>query len=236
MITVIKKEDRGRTKIDWLDSYHSFSFGDYYDPKNINFGPLRVLNDDTVKPTAGFPTHKHRDMEIVSIVTKGRMAHRDSTGSEGLIRVNDIQRMTAGKGIMHSEFNASDTEILKFYQVWFIPNQQNLTPSYEQITFEPGERKNILQLIVSGDKEDGVVFINQDAKIYLTDLEENTNLVYEPNLKRGIYIHIIEGQINVNGVEINSGDAIKAVDETKINIEAKKSSGLILFDVALDIQ
>ena len=141
MIYVRKKENRGRTKIDWLDSYHSFSFGDYYDPENINFGPLRVLNDDTVQPTAGFPTHRHRDMEIVSIVTKGIMAHRDSIGSEGTIRVNDIQRMTAGSGIMHSEFNASDKEILKFYQIWFVPNKQGLTPSFHTKNFCLSELK-----------------------------------------------------------------------------------------------
>lgn len=235
MISVRKKEKRGLTKTNWLESYHSFSFGNYYDPENINFSPLRVLNDDTVQPMGGFPTHRHNDIEIVSIVTQGIMAHRDSTGSEGIIRVNDVQRMTAGKGIMHSEFNASDNQILKFYQVWFIPNQQGITPSYEQISFEPEERKNKLQLIVSGLMEEGVIHINQDAKMYLSDLDKRINIIFQPVLNRGIYVHVIDGKIAVNGIIIRGGDAIKAVDEKSINIIAEESSKLILFDVTLAI-
>ncbi|MHB9041730.1 MAG: pirin family protein [Melioribacteraceae bacterium] len=130
MIDIKKSNERGHTQIDWLDSYHSFSFGEYYDPSNIHFGPLRVMNDDTIQPGEGFPTHPHRDMEIVTIILEGTVAHKDSTGGEGTITVNEVQRMTAGSGIYHSEFNPSDWEILKLLQIWFIPNKLGLTPSY----------------------------------------------------------------------------------------------------------
>jgi len=152
MIEVKKNNERGYTKIDWLDSRHSFSFGEYYDPKNIHFGPLRVINDDIIEAGEGFPTHPHKDMEIVTIILEGTVAHKDSSGGEGTITVNEIQRMTAGKGILHSEFNASDTEILKLLQIWFIPNGQGLTPSYEQMKFSHEEKKNKLLKVVSGEK------------------------------------------------------------------------------------
>ncbi len=235
MLTLRRSEDRGRTKIDWLDSYHSFSFGEYYDPEHINFGPLRVLNDDTVLPTSGFPTHPHRDMEIVSIVTSGAMAHRDSTGSSGVIGINDIQRMSAGKGIMHSEFNASDNVTLKLIQIWFLPNQKGLTPSYEQITFEPEERKNKLLLVVSGNKEDGVVFINQDAKIFLSDLEKEKSVSYQTKSERGIYIHVAEGEVEINGSVLKHGDAAKITNENTVNIIGLNDSKIILFDMTMDI-
>lgn len=235
MLTIRRSEDRGRTKIDWLDSYHSFSFGEYYDPEHLNFGPLRVLNDDTILPTSGFPTHPHRDMEIVSIVTNGAMAHRDSTGSSGVIGINDIQRMTAGKGIMHSEFNASDNVTLKLIQIWFLPNQKSLTPSYEQITFEPGERKNNLLLVVSGNKEDGVVFINQDAKIFLSDLEKGKSVTHNTKFERGIYIHIAEGEVEINGTVLKRGDAAEITNENAVKITSLADSKIILFDLTMDI-
>ncbi|KAF0214212.1 MAG: hypothetical protein FD178_2601 [Ignavibacteria bacterium] len=144
MLEVLRSEERGRTKIDWLDSYHSFSFGEYYDPKNMGFGPLRVINDDLIQAGAGFPTHPHRDMEIVTIVTQGAVAHRDSSGGEGIIRVGEVQKMSAGKGIFHSEFNASDKEVLKLYQIWIMPNQNGLKPGYEDIRYDVAEKKNKL--------------------------------------------------------------------------------------------
>jgi hypothetical protein len=235
MLSIRRSEDRGRTKIDWLDSYHSFSFGEYYDPEHLNFGPLRVLNDDTILPTSGFPTHPHRDMEIVSIVTNGAMAHSDSTGSSGVIGINDIQRMTAGKGIMHSEFNASDNVTLKLIQIWFLPNQKGLTPSYEQITFEPEERKNNLLLVVSGNKKDGVVFINQDAKIFLSDLEKGNFVSHNTKSERGIYVHVAEGEIEINSKVLKYGDAAKITHEDKVKITSLADSKIILFDLTMDI-
>ena len=235
MISLRKSEERGHTKIDWLDSYHSFSFGEYYDPQHVHFGPLRVFNDDTVAAMGGFPTHPHKNMEIVSIVTLGRMAHGDSTGSQGIIKVNDVQRMTAGKGVYHSEFNASDNQILKFFQVWFIPNETDLTPSYEQISFDPEERKNKLQLIVSGNVNDGVVFINQDAKMYLSDLEKGNKLRYITSSERGVYIHVADGAVDINGYKAEPGDAIKITEETEFEISASEKSSFILFDMTLNV-
>jgi redox-sensitive bicupin YhaK (pirin superfamily) len=234
MFEIIKSYQRGRTRIEWLDSYHSFSFGEYYDPHKIHFGPLRVLNDDEIQPAAGFPTHPHSDMEIVTIVYKGTVAHKDSTGGEGTISTNEIQRMTAGTGIYHSEFNASDSEILKLLQIWFIPNQRGLTPSYEQKKISHEEKKNKLVKVVSGKKEDGIIFINQDAEIYLADLDENGKLTYISQKYRGVYIQLVKGILNVNGLQIQNGDAIKITGETNLDIAAEVDSQIVLFDVTLN--
>jgi len=234
MIEVRKSNERGHTKIDWLDSRHSFSFGEYYDPENIHFGPLRVMNDDIIQPGEGFPTHPHRDMEIVTIVLEGTVAHKDSSGGEGTITVNEIQRMTAGKGIMHSEFNASETEILKFLQIWFIPNKQGLTPGYEQKKFSHEEKKNKLLKVVSGKKEEEIIFINQDAEIFMSDLEEGKEISYNLNVNRGLYVHVIDGSLNVNSVSLLSGDAVKVTQENKIKISANINSQIILFDLIMD--
>ncbi len=234
MIEVRKSNKRGHTKIDWLDSRHSFSFGEYYDPGNIHFGPLRVMNDDIIQPGEGFPTHPHRDMEIVTIILEGTVKHKDNSGGEGTITVNEIQRMTAGKGILHSEFNASDTEILKLLQIWFIPNKQGLTPSYEQIKFSHEEKKNKLLKVVSGKKEDGIIFINQDAEIFLSDLEKGKIIQYKLSKERGVYLHVINGTINVNDISLNNGDAVKITEEDQINISAAENSNIILFDLILD--
>lgn len=234
MIEVKKSNERGHTKIDWLDSRHSFSFGEYYDPGNIHFGPLRIMNDDIIQPGEGFPTHPHRDMEIVTIILEGTVAHKDSSGGEGIITMNEIQRMTAGKGIMHSEFNASDTEILKLLQIWFIPNKQGLEPSYEQMKFSHEEKKNKLLKVVSEKKEDGIIFINQDAKIFMSDLEKGKEITYNINVNRGLYVHVIDGSLNVNSVSLLSGDAVKITQENQIKISANDNSKIILFDLILD--
>ena len=234
MIEVRKSNERGHTKIDWLDSRHSFSFGEYYDPKNIHFGSLRVINDDIIQPGEGFPTHPHRDMEIVTIIFEGTVAHKDSSGGEGTITVNEIQRMTAGKGILHSEFNASDTEILKLLQIWFIPTQQGLTPGYEQKKFSHEQKQNNLLKVVSGEKADGIIFINQDAEIFLSDLDAGIKLSYEVKEKRGVYIQLVEGTLNVNGNKIEKGDALKITDEKKLELTAEKDAKIVLFDIALE--
>ncbi len=235
MIEVSKSNERGHTKIDWLDSRHSFSFGEYYDPGNIHFGPLRVMNDDIIQPGEGFPTHPHRDMEIVTIILEGTVTHKDSSGGEGTITVNKIQRMTAGKGILHSEFNASDTEILKLLQIWFIPNKQGLTPSYEQIKFSHEEKKNKLLKVVSGKKEDGIIFINQDAEIFLSDLEAGIKLNHEVKNNRGVYIQLVDGTLIVNGKKIKKGDALKITNEKNLELIAEKNTKIVLFDITLEI-
>lgn len=234
MLEVRKSSQRGHTKTYWLDSYHSFSFGDYYDPQNIHFGPLRVLNDDTVQPGEGFGTHPHRDMEIVSIVLQGSIAHKDSTGTNGVITVDEVQRMTAGAGIFHSEFNNSSTDILKFLQIWFIPNKTALMPSYEQKKFSHQEKKNKLLKIVSGEKEDGVIFINQDANIFLCDLDKGNKIKYELKRERGAYLHVINGAVDVNDLLIKDGDAIKVSEESQIEIKPEENSQIILFDLTMN--
>lgn len=234
MIEIRRSNERGRTKIDWLDSYHSFSFGEYYDPTNLHFGPLRVMNDDLILPDSGFPTHPHNNMEIVTIILEGTVAHKDSSGGEGTITVNEVQRMTAGSGIRHSEFNPSAVEDLKLLQIWFIPNKQGLTPSYEQKKFSHEDKQNKLLKVVSGVKEDGVIFINQDAVIYLSDLDKGKQVTYKVLDGRGVYVHVIEGSANVNGQSLNSGDAAKLTEEKEISISAETDSKIILFDMTMD--
>lgn len=234
MIKIKRASERGNTKIDWLNSYHSFSFGEYYDPENMGFGPLRVLNDDTVQPGAGFPTHPHRDMEIISVVTSGVMAHRDNTGGEGIIRPGIIQKMSAGKGILHSEFNASDKEILKLIQIWILPNKKGIKPSYEEMRFELEDKKNKLLLVASGDVNDGVIFINQNVLIYLSDLEKGKKQDYEIRKNRAVYLHLIEGKLEINGLHIFSGDSLQILDEPVLTINAEAESEFIVFDLAMD--
>lgn len=234
MIEIRKSGERGKTKIDWLESYHSFSFGEYYDPSNIHFGPLRVMNDDIIQAGEGFPTHPHRDMEIVTIPLEGTIAHRDSTGGNGTITVNEIQRMTAGKGIQHSEFNASDSGVLKLLQIWFIPNQQGLTPSYEQKKFSHEEKRNKLLKVVSGKKEEGIIFINQDAEIFLSDLDKGKEIKYELKESRGAYLHLIKGAVNVNGISLLPGDAVKLFQEAILVVNSVENSKIILFDMAMN--
>lgn len=234
MIEIKKSNSRGRTRIDWLDSYHSFSFGEYYDPTNIHFGPLRVLNDDLIQPGAGFPTHPHADMEIVTIVYEGTIAHKDSTGGAGTITVDEIQRMTAGSGIYHSEFNASEIEELKLLQIWFVPNRRGLTPSYEQKKYSHNDKKNKLLKVVSGNKNDGILFINQDAEIFLSDLDAGSKLNYDVKDSRGVYIQLVQGNLNVNNHIIEKGDALKITDEEKLNLTAETNSKFVLFDMNME--
>lgn len=234
MFEIRKSNERGRTKIDWLNSYHSFSFGEYYDPSNIHFGPLRVMNDDLILVDSGFPTHPHRDMEIVTIILEGTVAHKDSSGGEGKITVNEVQRMTAGKGIFHSEFNPSKVEDLKLLQIWFMPNQVGLTPSYEQKKFSHEDKQNKLLKVVSGKKEDGIISINQDAEIFLSDLDKGKSVEHNLAAGRGAYAHVIDGQATVNGEKLSGGDAAKITDENNISITADSDSKIILFDMTMN--
>ncbi len=234
MIEIRKSNERGRTKIDWLDSYHSFSFGEYHDPENLHFGPLRVMNDDLIRPDSGFPTHPHHNMEIVTIILEGTVAHKDSSGGEGTITVNEVQRMTAGRGIFHSEFNPSSTKDLKLLQIWFIPNRQGLIPSYEQKKFSHEDKQNKLLKVVSGKKENGIIFINQDAEIYLSDLDKGRQVKHQLDPVRGAYVHVIEGLSTVNGEKLQSGDAAKITDRKDIDISAGADSKIILFDMIMN--
>lgn len=232
MLHIKKSSQRGHTKIDWLNSFHSFSFGEFFDPNNIQFGPIRVLNDDTVQPGAGFPTHPHKDMEIISIVRSGVMAHRDNTGGEGIIRPGVIQKMSAGKGILHSEFNASDKRILRLFQIWVMPDKKGIKPSYEEIRYETEESRNKLYLAASGNVEDGVIFVNQDIKMFVADIEAGNEINYEIDEGRNIYIHLMDGSITVNDMKLKEGDAVEVTNENSLRIKGLDNSGLILFDIS----
>lgn len=233
MIQIVKSEERGKTHIDWLESYHSFSFGNHYDPENIQFGPIRVLNDDIIAPGAGFPKHPHNNMEIVTIALEGELAHEDSTGGSGVISPGEVQRMTAGKGVYHSEFNNSEDQSAHIMQIWFIPDKAGYEPSYEQKTYNKNETKNSLLKLVSKKDGDGIVTINQDAELYISNLEKDNTVTHNTKDDRGIYIYLPEGNLEVNGNEISKGDAIKIMDEEKVSIKSLDNSQFILFDVSL---
>jgi redox-sensitive bicupin YhaK (pirin superfamily) len=230
MISVRKANDRGHTKIDWLDSRHTFSFGDYFDPNENGFSVLRVLNDDWVAPGQGFGTHPHRDMEIITYVLQGEVEHRDSLGNRSVIPSGDVQRMTAGTGIRHSEFNSSKTEPLHLLQIWLLPDAAGLTPGYEQQSL--GDRaKGRLTLVASPAGEDGALKIHQDASLYIGSFEaaQVNEKAIVPGRK--VYIHVACGQIAANGVVLAGGDGAKVTGDTHIRLTAEKSSEILLFDL-----
>lgn len=234
MIQIHKSGNRGKTHIDWLESYHSFSFGHYYDPDNIQFGPIRVLNDDIIAPGAGFPTHPHNNMEIVTISLEGELAHEDSTGGKGVIRPGEVQRMTAGKGVYHSEFNNSNDKPAHILQIWFIPDKAGYEPSYEQKKYNQNDAKNSLLKLVSKKEGDGIVTINQDADLFLSHLEKENTIKHKISEGRGVYLFLIDGLLKVIENEIKPRDAVKVSEENELTITAKNNARFILFDVRLN--
>jgi len=233
MINIIKSHQRGTATIGWLTSFHSFSFADYFDRNRMQFGPLRVLNEDFIKSASGFPTHPHKNMEIITYVLQGALEHQDSTGTHSVIRAGDLQKMTAGKGVYHSEFNPSQVEDVHLFQIWIMPNQLDLTPSYEQISLRKEERKNKLQLVASNKKEDGRIFINQDAMLYLADLEKDVEIVFAVAEGRGIFLQTISGELTLGDIHLSQGDAVEISNESKVTISANKNSEIMLFDVKI---
>jgi redox-sensitive bicupin YhaK (pirin superfamily) len=223
--------ERGYADHGWLKSFHSFSFADYYDPRHVEFGPLRVINEDRVAAGAGFETHGHRDMEILSYVLEGALAHRDSIGNGSIIRPGDVQRMSAGTGVRHSEFNASKDEPVHFLQIWIQPREQGLRPSYEEKHFSEAERRGRLRLIGSADGADGSVLIHQDVKLYagLFDGEESAELLLQP--ARRLYIHAVRGALEVNDAPLEAGDALKLTDATRVRLHAGRSAEVLVFDL-----
>lgn len=234
MIEIRKSADRGNVNWGWLNTFHSFSFGDYYDPKQMQFGPLRVLNEDFISGGGGFPTHPHQNMEIITYVLKGALAHKDSMGNKEVIYENEIQKMTAGSGVFHSEFNNSETEPVHLFQTWIMPDKNGLTPTYDQKKYSVHQRKNLLQLIVSPEISESTIHIHQDAKMFISCLDENFSLKHSLQNGRGVYLHLIKGALDVNGATISSGDALKITAENSIAISAKSESELILFDVKMN--
>jgi redox-sensitive bicupin YhaK (pirin superfamily) len=232
MITIRQAQDRGHINHGWLDTYHTFSFDRYYDPGHMAFRSLRVINEDRVAAARGFPTHSHRDMEIITYILQGALEHKDSMGTGSIIRPGDVQRMTAGTGVAHSEYNPSKTEAVHLLQIWIIPNQRGLAPSYEQKAFTEEERKGKLRLIASQDGRDGSVTIHQDADVCATLLESAQEVTHTLAPKRGAWIQVARGSVKVNGEALVQGDGAAIENEAMINIQATEPAELLLFDLA----
>lgn len=232
MLKLRPAAERGRTSLDWLDSRHSFSFNEYYDPAWIGFRTLRVINDDYVAPAAGFPTHGHRDMEILTWVLDGALEHRDSMGNGSTLQTGEMQRMSAGSGVTHSEFNHSPTDPLRLLQIWIRPERRGIDPGYEQKPFPLEERLNRLRLVASPGARDGSLQIHQDAAVYVANLEAGVSVDHELATGRHAWVQIARGAVTVNGVEMREGDGLAASEERLIQIRAMEDSELLLFDLA----
>jgi redox-sensitive bicupin YhaK (pirin superfamily) len=232
MMVIRRGDERGRTEIDWLDSRHTFSFGDYHDPQAMGFRVMRVLNDDRVTPGAGFPTHAHRDMEIVTVVVDGALEHRDSLGTGSVIRRGDVQRMSAGTGIRHSEFNASKTEPVRFLQIWILPERAGLAPGYEQKTFPPAESRGRLRLVAARDGRDGAVTIHQDADIHVAVLDEGVEAKHPLRRGRFAWVQVTRGEVSVNGETLSEGDGLALAEVDAVEL-ASRADGteLLLFEM-----
>jgi redox-sensitive bicupin YhaK (pirin superfamily) len=232
MTLVIRRAgERGRADHGWLDSRHTFSFGNYFDPEHMGFGPLRVINEDRVAPGGGFPTHPHRDMEIVSYVVDGALAHRDSLGTGSVIRPGDLQRMSAGTGIRHSEFNASNKDPVHFLQIWIIPERDGLTPSYEQRTFALEEKRGRLRLIGSRDGRSDSVTIHQDVDLFVSSLAPGEGVAHDLETGRIAWLQVVRGAVGVHGVELAAGDGAAISTAGPLRIAAHEDSDVLLFDM-----
>jgi quercetin 2,3-dioxygenase len=231
MNEIRRSEDRGYADHGWLKSFHTFSFADYYDPKHVEFGPLRVINEDRVQAGAGFGTHAHRDMEIISYVLSGELAHKDSMGNGSTITPGDVQRMSAGSGVRHSEFNPSSTAGTHFLQIWIQPDKAGIPPSYEEKRFSAEEKRGRLRLIVSPDQADGSLLIHQDARVYagLFDAAEVADLSVKPG--RRIYVHVARGTLTANGAALSTGDALMVTNGTELHLEQGKDAEVLVFDL-----
>lgn len=232
MVLIRKADERGQTKLPWLDSRHSFSFGDYYDPGHMGFRALRVINEDRVAPGGGFGLHPHRDMEIVTYVLNGAVEHKDSLGSGGIIRQDELQHMSAGTGIQHSEFNASKTEPVHLYQIWLLPERRGLKPSYEQKAFPQSGRQGKLRSIANRTGADGALRIHQDAQISLASLGPDVKLHWEIVPGRHAWVQVLRGDVELNGHSLGAGDAVALSEEHGINVASQSAAEIMLFDLA----
>lgn len=226
--------ERGHVNFGWLDSHHSFSFGNWYDAEKVHFGALRVLNDDIVKGGKGFDTHPHENMEIISIPLKGALAHKDSTGVEGIIYSGDVQIMSAGSGIRHSEYNASHYDPVNFLQIWVFPKQQNIKPRHDQKTFDQMSRKGSWQVVVSPKPEEGGVWINQDARLAMTKLAAGKEIVFSPGFSgNGVFLFVLEGQVEVDGKKLERRDGLGISGTDQFTIKAGPDSDLLAIEVPM---
>jgi redox-sensitive bicupin YhaK (pirin superfamily) len=233
MIQVRKSEARGHANHGWLDTYHTFSFADFYDPKSMGFRSLRVINEDHVSPGRGFGMHGHGDMEILTYVLQGSLAHKDSMGHQEVLGPNEIQRMSAGTGVRHSEFNPSSTEPLHLFQIWIHPATMGTQPSYEQIRFDPEEKKNKLKRLAGPEGGNGAARINQDAQMFVAELAKGVEIPYSLG-KRAAWVHVVRGAVAVNGIEVHTGDAAAVSGEEKLTLTGvgAEPSEILLFDLA----
>ncbi|MES2777412.1 MAG: pirin family protein [Bacteroidota bacterium] len=226
--------ERGHADFGWLNAHHSFSFGQWYNPEKVHYGALRVLNDDLIAGGAGFPAHPHDNMEIVTIPLSGAIAHKDSTGGNGIINAGDVQIMSAGTGVRHSEYNASPTETLNLLQVWVFPKQQNIKPRYDQKSYTEAGRKNTWQVVVSPDEKDGGLWINQDAVFALTDLDAGATISYDKKFAdNGVYFFVIDGSIKFGDKQLDKKDAIGISEVDAINISADTDARILAIEIPM---
>ena len=232
MLTLRKAEDRGHADHGWLKSFHSFSFADYRDPAHMGFGNLRVINDDYIAPGTGFGTHGHRDMEIVTYVLSGALAHKDSLGTGAVILPGDVQRMSAGRGVQHSEFNHAPDATTHLLQIWILPREHGIEPGYEQKQFDAADKRGRLRLVASPDGRDGSVTVHADASIHagLFDGAERAELAIDP--QRKAYVHLVRGRLSVNGLPLVGGDAVKLSDESRLVLADAQDAEVLVFDLA----
>ena len=231
MLTVRKADERGHANHGWLDTWHTFSFADYQDPREMGFGPLRVINDDTVQPGQGFGTHGHRDMEIITYVLEGALEHKDSMNNGSIIRPGNVQRMSAGTGVRHSEFNPSRAEGVHFLQIWIEPSITGVRPSYEEKQFGPAEKKGQLRLIAAPDGRAGSVTIHQDAYVYAAVLDGKDTVTHRLEPGRRAFLHVARGSIEVNGTPLKGGDGVKISGESEISLARAAQAEVLLFDL-----
>lgn len=231
MLTLRKSQDRGRADHGWLKSFHSFSFADYYDPEHMGWGNLRVINEDRIAPGAGFGTHGHRDMEIISYVLEGNLAHKDSMGNVKGIPPGDVQRMSAGTGVMHSEFNHAPNEVTHFLQIWIEPNTRGIPPGYEQKTFSEAEKRGRLRLVASPDGAAGSVLIHADARVYAGLFAADEQASLQLDATRKAYVHVVRGEIEVNGNKLAAGDAAMLEKESRVTLSAGRDAEVLVFDL-----
>jgi redox-sensitive bicupin YhaK (pirin superfamily) len=234
MLEIRPSDKRGYADHGWLKSFHTFSFAGYFDPNHIEFGALRVINEDRVAPGAGFGTHGHRDMEIISYVLEGELAHKDSTGTSSTIRPGDVQRMSAGSGVRHSEFNPSAANQVHFLQIWIQPNVQGIEPSYEEKQFSAAEKRGRLRLIASPDRADGSVLIHQDARVYAGLFNDDERATLDLGSNRQAYVHVARGKVTVNGTPLKTGDGLKVQDAEALTIGHGDNAEVLVFDLAAD--
>ena len=232
MMTLRRAADRGHANHGWLDTHHTFSFADYYDPEHMGFRALRVINEDRVAPGQGFGTHPHRDMEIISYVLEGGLQHRDSMGTGSIIRPGEVQRMSAGTGVLHSEYNASKQELVHFLQIWLLPSQRGLAPSYEQKAFDPREQAGQFRLIASPDGRDGSVTLHTDAALYAGRFDRGARGEFALAPGRHAWVHVARGSVRLNGQQLGAGDGAALSDEAAVRLEGVEASEVLLFDLA----